>query len=274
VTERLSLIAGSGALVTEVLAAARDRDYEIQVLALHRQSGLPRGINSAPIRLADPMGAIQAIRSFGATMVAMAGGVQLSDRDREGFARFLGVPGAVALGDTGLSLLAARLTELTGARLVGVQDIAPEVVAPEGLLGGPEPSSALRDAMAFGLALARKSGDLDLGQGVIVSGQRAIATEDIAGTDALLKRVQTYRAYGLVADGGSPLVLAKAAKPTQPHFVDLPAIGPVTVARARKAGIGAIAVQAGATILIERQKLALAADSARITVFGLPVADA
>ena len=52
-----------------------------------------------------------------------------------------------------------------------------------------------------------------MGQAIVVSGRRVIAVEDIAGTDALLRRVRLYRRRGLVADGQSPLVFAKAAKP-------------------------------------------------------------
>lgn len=269
-TERLSLIAGSGALVEEVVAAARGRGYELQVLSPNRAL---RGIPSVPFKLSDPQSIVVAIREFGATIIAMAGGVSLSDIAREGLARFLGAPSVTTLGDGGLSELALRLTQMTGARLVGVHEIAPHLLAPEGLIGGPVPDEAFASDAAFALGLARRAGALDLGQAIITAGRRAIAAEDIAGTDALLKRVQTYRAFGLVGDGKSSLILAKAAKPTQPAFVDLPAIGPVTVTRAKRAGVRLIVVQRGATILIQRGKLAEAADAAKITVMGLPVQD-
>src|SRR5690606_32635664 len=113
----------------------------------------------------------------------------------------------------------------------------------------------------------------DLGQAVVVAGRRAVALEDIGGTDSLLRRVGRYRLLGLVTGGRSPLVLAKAAKPDQPHFIDLPAIGPVTAARAKRAGIRLIAVQAGATILIERGKLAAAADTAGLPILGLQASE-
>jgi UDP-2,3-diacylglucosamine hydrolase len=268
--ERLSLIAGSGGLVAEVLEAAQNRGFEIQVLSVGR--GLWRN-QAVPIKLGDPARLIEAIKSFGTTTVAMAGGLQLNDSTRERLAQFLGAANAGSLGDGGLSLLARKLTEMTGARVVGVHEIAPELLAPEGLIAGAEPDATLRETAAFALSLAKKAGVLDLGQAVVVSGRRAIASEDIAGTDALLKRVQTYRAFGLVAEGTSPLMLAKAAKPTQPYFVDLPAIGPTTVAKARKAGVRAIVVEAGATLLIERRKLAAAADAAGMPVLGLSVRD-
>jgi DUF1009 family protein len=273
VAERLSLIAGSGALVPEVIEAARLRGYELQVLAATRGAAGIRGVDTVPVKLTDPEAAVAAIRAFGPTLIAMAGGLQLSDVAREGFARFLGAPGAASMGDGGLSTLATKLTQMTGARLIGVQEIAPGLLAPEGLIAGPPPDAALRETAAFALNLAREAGSLDLGQGVVVAGRRAISVEDITGTDALLKRVQTYRAFALVADGASQLVFAKAAKPGQPYFIDLPAIGPVTIAKAKKAGIALIVVQAGATILIERQKLIAAADAARIPLLGLAAQD-
>src|SRR5690606_15218484 len=122
--------------------------------------------------------------------------------------------------------LAERITEKTGARLVGIQEIAPHLLAREGLIGGPRPDPHQLEIAASALSLARRAGALDLGQAIVVAGRRPIAAEDITGTDALLRRVQKYRGLGLAADGTSPLVLAKAAKPDQPHFVDLPAIGP------------------------------------------------
>jgi UDP-2,3-diacylglucosamine hydrolase len=272
--ERLALIAGSGALVPDVLAAASRQGFEIRLLTLGRRREL-RQFDPLPFSLADPQPAIEAIRSFGATSFAMAGGVSLSDIARERLGRFFsGGRGATAMGDTSLSQLAANLAKLTGARPLGVHQIAPELVAGTGLLAGPEPTPQQREAAAYGLALARRAGGLDLGQAVVVAGRRAIAAEDIGGTDNLLARVGRFRRRGLTADGDSPLVLAKAAKPEQPLYVDLPAIGPVTIARARRAGVGAIAVQAGATLLIARERLADAAGAAAISVLGLEPDDA
>lgn len=272
--ERLALIAGSGALVPEVIAAARNRGYELRLLTLGRRRDL-RDLDPVPFSLADPQSAVDAIRAFGATSFVMAGGVSISDVARERLARFFRGGGRTdAVGDASLSGLAADLARLTGARLMGVHEIAPELVAPEGQIAGPAPTKLQRDTAAYALSLARRAGALDLGQAVVVAGRRAIAAEDIAGTDELLKRVQGFRRLGLAADGASPLVLAKCAKPGQPMYVDLPAIGPVTVVRARRAGIGVIVVQAGATLLVERSRLMAAADGAGITILGLAAPDA
>jgi hypothetical protein len=274
--ERLALIAGSGALVPEVIAAARHRGYELKLLTLGRRRDL-RDLHPVPFSLAEPEAAVAAIREFGATCFVMAGGVSISDIARERLSRFFrgaGRGAAPSVGDSGLSGLASDLARMTGAKPMGVHEIAPELVAPEGHLAGPEPRRLHFETAMHALWLARKAGALDLGQAVVVAGHRAIAAEDIGGTDALLARVRRFRRLGLAADGDSPLVLAKCAKPDQPRFVDLPAIGPVTVAKARRAGIAVIAVEAGATILIQKTQLLAAADAAGITLIGLAAPDA
>jgi len=275
-TERLALIAGSGALVPEVIAAARLRGYELKLLTLGRRRDL-RDLHPVPFSLAEPEAAVAAIREFGATCFVMAGGVSISDIARERLSRFFrgaGRAAAPSVGDSGLSGLASDLARMTGARPMGVHEIAPELVAPEGHLAGPEPSALQVETAMHALWLARKAGALDLGQAVVVAGRRAIAAEDIGGTDALLARVRRFRRLGLAADGDSPLVLAKCAKPDQPRFVDLPAIGPVTVAKARRSGIAVIAVEAGASILIQKARLLAAANAAGITLLGLAAPDA
>jgi DUF1009 family protein len=270
--ERLSLIAGSGALVPEVIHAAQSRGYELQVLSLQGRRSL-HGMPAVPFDVTDPAASFGQVKAFGAGLLSMAGGLRLSDRARESLLRFAGAGDNLSVGDADLSSFAHRLTDVTGARLVGVHEIEPDLMAPEGQIAGPELNAALRATAEFALGLARRAGRIDLGQGIVVSGRRAIATEDVAGTDALLKRVQMYRRFGLAADSRSQLVFAKAAKPGQPVVVDLPAIGPRTIANARKAGIALIVVQAGATILIERQKLIAAANKAGIPVIGLAASD-
>lgn len=270
--ERLALIAGSGALVPEVIAAAKKKGFELKLLTIAHRGDLQ---SYEPIRfsLSSPQAAVDAIRSFGATRFAMAGGVSLSDVIREGLASFFsGAATRQSIGDTSISDLVRRLEDMTGARPIGVHEIAPELLAAAGTIGGPEPTELVRQTAAYALSLARKAGALDLGQAIVVAGKRAVAAEDVAGTDALLRRVRWLRWKRLVADGkASPLVLAKCPKPDQPLFIDLPAIGPRTVENARKSGISAVAVEAGGTLVIQRERLKETAERLGVTVIGLPV---
>ncbi len=267
-TERLALIVGAGGLVPPLVRAAAARG-PIKVLSLNSRRDLAE-YDPVPFSLSRPDEAVDVIRSFGATHFVMAGGVSLSDIAREQLAGFFsGASVATSIGDTSLSDLVARLESMTGAAPMGVHEIAPELLAPEGRLAGPELSPIQLDSARYALRLAREAGALDLGQAVVVAGRRTVAVEDIAGTDSLIRRVRWLRFRRLVADGNSPLVLAKCRKPQQPMFLDLPAIGPRTVENAARARIGTIAVEAGSTLVIERDKVAAAADRLGISVIGM-----
>jgi DUF1009 family protein len=102
--ERLALIAGSGALVPEVIEAARKRGYELRLLTLGRRRDL-RGFDPISFSLANPQSAVDAIRAFGATGFVMAGGVSISDIARERLRASSGGGRARAVGDAGLSRL-------------------------------------------------------------------------------------------------------------------------------------------------------------------------
>src|SRR5690242_8662740 len=101
--ERLALIAGSGALVPEVIAAAQKKGFELKVLTIGRRGDL-QGYEPVRFSLSNPQMAVDAIRTFGATRFAMAGGVNLSDIIREGLASFFsGAPARQSIGDTSIS---------------------------------------------------------------------------------------------------------------------------------------------------------------------------
>ena len=169
----------------------------------------------------------------------LAGGVHLSDADRAGLASAFGVAGRLArdvVGDIGIAGMILLYAKANRIKLIGAHEIAPELLAPEGHIAGPALDPALASSARAALTAARAIGAIDLGQAVVLSGDRPIVAEDAGGTDALLARAAALRAAGLAGNSGAPLILAKARKPKQPSFVDLPAIGAQTVAGAAEAG--------------------------------------
>ncbi|MEQ1769061.1 MAG: UDP-2,3-diacylglucosamine diphosphatase LpxI [Devosia sp.] len=264
---RLSLIAGSGALPVHVLAAARRNGDAVQVLALTDRGGLGEVTRVSAGKL-KPI--IRAIGTFGATHLVLAGGIDLADSDREAIASALG-PATAGRGDGALSRIGEMLANETGARLVGAQQIAPELLVGDGLLAGPAPLSDAVATARYALAQAREAGRLDLGQALVASSGRVVAVEDAAGTDALLARVGQMRRRGPLGAERATLVLAKASKPGQPLTVDLPAIGPRTIARAAAAGITMIALEAKRTLVLERGKVEREAARLGVSVLGLVV---
>lgn len=261
-SRRLTILAGAGALVPEVISGARAAGDDVQVLPLVDRTDL--GLAEI-FGVADLPRLIWKITAFRSTHVTMVGGLRASGADREAFKRFAGTRGAS--GDAALLRVAEKVLAMTGAKLVGAESIVPDILAGQGLLAGPEPTAELAALARSTLATARKAGALDLGQAVVAAPGRLLAVEDIAGTDALLDRIAGYRAEGL--ETGDGLVLAKALKPQQSRLTDRPAIGPDTVCKAAGGGIAVIAIEAGGAILIDRPGIAAAAAAAGISVLGI-----
>jgi len=267
---RLAIVAGAGALAPQVVEAALAAGDAVRAFALTPQLLSP-GAEQQPASIDHPAALFEAIRSFGASHLVLAGAVTLTDADRSRLIAALGGEGQPT-GDAALSQLAVRLQQLTGAVLVGPHQIAPDLLAPTGPIAGPDATAPQLNAARLALAAARQIGALDLGQAAVVAGARVLAAEDVAGTDELLARVARHRAAGLIGDASEvAVVLAKACKPQQPLFVDLPAIGPETVAGAKAAGISLIAVEAGRTLLLERRRLVAEANAAGIAIVGLTI---
>ncbi len=269
---RLSVLAGSGALVSHVVEAAMAAGDSVQVIGFAPQPDRPR-VTLVAGDLANPTGAIAAIVGFKTTHIVLAGGLTISDRDRESIAGFAGGTSGAAQGDAALSSVTAAIEKFSGAKVIGVHDVTADILAQPGRIAGPEATDLQIAAAQLGLAAAREIGRLDLGQAVVVAGRRVVAAEDVGGTDELLVRVNAHRAAGRIGDGTGPLVLAKAAKPQQPLYVDLPAIGPDTVAAAARAGITLIALEAGKSLVLDRAALVAAAEAHGVSVVGFSIND-
>lgn len=269
---RLALVVGSGDLVPRALAAAREAGWAVRVLALHKRDDLA---DEDPfiIKVSRPDQVLREIRKFNATHVCAVGAFHMSDRERETFADFAGEADKTAKGDGRLSQLGSSLLKILGIPFIGVHEIVAGITAPEGVFGAVLPDETMERTAAFAFEAVRRAGTLDLGQALVVAGGRIVAVEDIAGTDALLERCADFRRRGLIGGDRGRIVLAKSSKPGQPLHIDMPAIGPKTIEGAKAAGIDAIVVEAGRTLLIGRDELTKAADEAQIALIGLKASE-
>jgi DUF1009 family protein len=170
-------------------------------------------------------------------------------------------------GDDHLLSGVAIFFEQRGFRVVGAHQVAPEILMPEGALGRLQPSEGSHRDIVQGLALLRAIGQFDVGQATIVAGGHVLAVEAAEGTDEMLAHVADLRRKGRIRSTGG--VLVKAPKPGQDRRIDLPAIGPQTIAGAANAGLAGIAVVAGGGIMAEPDRVAQAADRAGIFIVGI-----
>lgn len=177
-------------------------------------------------------------------------------------------------GDDWLLSSIGKMMEEAGLRLVGLHDIAPDIVVPEGVLGRHQPSARDSSDIARALGLIAAMGPFDVGQAVVVADNHVLAVEAAEGTDNLLARLADLRRDGRVVTPERVGVLVKAPKPAQDRRFDLPAIGPATIRNAARAGLAGVAVAAGNTIIAEAAEAVAAADDVGIFLVGVPEARA
>ncbi len=173
-------------------------------------------------------------------------------------------------GDDHLLKGTGRLFEKRGFRLVGLRDIAPDLLMPEGCMTASRPDEDAKADIAKGRDVLNAISPFDVGQGVVVVGAHPIAVEDIEGTDALLARVARLREIGRLRARPGHGVLVKSPKRGQDLRFDLPALGPRTIEGVANAGLAGIAVVAGHTVVADPQAMIEAADRAGVFVIGLP----
>jgi hypothetical protein len=183
------------------------------------------------------------------------------------------VPRIAAAARRGDDALLRALTEILaeeGFHPVGVSEVAPALVAAEGRLGRVGPDAENKRDIATGIIVVRALGALDVGQAAVVCAGLVLAVEAAEGTDAMIVRVgalpENIRGKSEKRRG----VLVKALKLTQDGKTDLPVIGLYTIEGAAQAGLAGIAIEAGRSLIVERQSVTAAADAAGLFLYGFP----
>jgi UDP-2,3-diacylglucosamine hydrolase len=173
-------------------------------------------------------------------------------------------------GDDHLLSGIGRILEQDGFRMVGIRDVAPDMLMPEGSIARVAPDSDASADIAKGREVLGALGPFDIGQAVVVIDGHVVAVEDIEGTDGLLVRVARLREAGRIRAKSGRGVLVKAPKSSQDLRFDLPTVGVKTIEGVAGAGLAGIAVIAGHTIAAEAQAMIEAADRAGLFIQGLP----
>lgn len=273
---RVAVIAGSGRLPVDVVAALVSRGARPLVVALEGEAELADDpaydlTVVAPEALPRLM---PVLKREAVTHLVLAGGVSRRPRLRKFrmsldlvryFPRLLM---AYRRGDDGLLRTLIRYVEDNGIRIVGAHEIAPDLLTPEGTMTHARPMHGDRRDILAGLAAARAIGALDIGQAAIAVGGRAIALEGVEGTDGLLARTRGLRDHGRLA-GKRRGVLVKCAKPGQELRADLPAIGPATVEAAKAAGLVGIALEAGHSLVLDSEATVAQANAHGMFIVGV-----
>jgi DUF1009 family protein len=172
-------------------------------------------------------------------------------------------------GDDHLLSGIGRIFEQEGFRMVGIRDVAPDILMPEGAMARATPDPAATADIVRGREVLRALGPFDIGQAVVVIDGHVVAVEDIEGTDGLLARVARLREAGRIRASRGRGVLVKAPKSGQDMRFDLPTVGCKTIEGVAGAGLAGLAVVAGYTLAAESQAMIVAADRAGLFIQGL-----
>ena len=135
------------------------------------------------------------------------------------------------------------------------------ILVEEGTLTARAPSEKEWEDIRYGWDVAHDIGRLDIGQCVVIKDRVVVAVEAVEGTDGAIKR------GGDLAKEGA--VVVKRSKPQQDLRFDLPAVGPRTIEVMASVKASVLAIEAGRTVLLDREIMLEKARSARIAIVGI-----
>ena len=263
---KLGIIAGNGSFPLAVAAAARGRQLEIIAIA-HVNETNPALQSQCDeiiwIKVGELERIIETFKRRGIKQAAMAGGISRA-RLTDSFApdkRALAMLARIGRfsDDAVLRGVAAEL-EAEGIEVIDPIHMLDRALAEAGVMAGPAPTSAQLADLELAFAVTRSLGPYDIGQAVAVREGVVAAIEAVEGTDAAIRRAASLCGRGLV--------VVKAAKPGQDLRFDRPAIGPNTIQLLSEVGAALIGIEAGRTMILDRQLTIESAEKERITVFG------
>lgn len=261
---RLGLIAGNGVFPRLVARGARDAGVEVVAVAHVGETDpeLEAEVASLTwVRVGELGKIIRTLKQAGCERAVMAGGIKKA-RLFSGFRPDLRGAAFLArmrtLYDDKLLRGIADELEADGIHVISSTEYLPRLVPAPGVLSRRAPRSRERADIEYGLGVAKAIGAFEIGQTVVVKNGLVLAVEAVEGTDAAIRR------GGELARGGA--IVVKVSKPQQDLRFDVPAVGPETIRLMSEVGATVLAIEAGKTIVLEREKTLDAAASAGIAV--------
>jgi DUF1009 family protein len=263
----VGLIAGNGDLPLLLASQLRARGYRVAAIAhrgLSREDLETRSDSFHWVDLGELGKMIAILKQEGARKAVFIGGVPKTHffsqaRPDERALRVL-LRLKDKKDDAILRAIAVEL-EGEGIRVVSPAPYLKEALAEAGCWTIRKPSEREEKDLAFGWKMAKKIGRLDIGQCIVVKEQMVLAVEAVEGTD------ETIRRGGRLGKGD--VMVVKVCKPGQDRRLDLPVIGPTTLASLEEAGATALAVEAGKTIVVDKQEVIERANQKGLCLIGM-----
>lgn len=261
---RVGLIAGSGQFPLLFAYAARQASVRVLAVGFDGETDpvLSKYVDEFHmVKLGQFNKLIRVFHNAGVTQVAMAGAInktRLYTRVRPDWRAVKFFNKLRNKKDDSLLRAFAEELESEGIIIQSSTIFLPELLAPEGILTRRKPNRREQADIAFGWAIAKAIGSLDVGQCLVVKNQAVLAVEGIDGTDATI-----LRGGRLCVEGAT---VVKVSKPIQDLRFDVPAVGSDTIETMKRVRARVLVVEAGKTLMFDREKMIDAADAAGISV--------
>jgi len=269
--KKLGMIAGSGMMPVEIIKHCSNSGKEIFVVGIEPYAK-EEELKAAPhifAKIGEVGKILKAMAKNDVHDIVLAGGIKRPSLkelipDWEG-AKFIARLAIKKMSDDDMFRAVIDEIERHGFKMVGIEEVVPQMMFSEGIYGKIKPSADDMDDIQRGITVAKALGAVGVGQAVVVQEGMVLAVEAIEGTDMMLSRAAT------VKKAGKAPVMIKVLKPGQDTRVDLPTIGLQTIEQLKKYGITGIAVEAGRILLIEREAVIKMADEAGVFIIGMKV---
>ncbi|MCP4185702.1 MAG: UDP-2,3-diacylglucosamine diphosphatase LpxI [Hyphomicrobiales bacterium] len=271
----IAIISGYGSLPAEIAAGAMACGRQPFMVGIEGEADCSiEEFDHRYMNLGQFGSLLKLLKKKGISQIVMAGGVHARPevfKMKLDWGAISSIPRAMALllgGDDTLLSGLIKLFEDHKIQVVGAHQVVPKLLSTSGKIAGRKPGR--KDLVNIELAAAAciALGELDIGQAAIAEGGRVIAIEGVEGTDGLLQRVVDLRQSGRLPAVGKNGVLVKLMKTSQDHRVDMPAIGPNTILEAKRAGLFGIAIDAGKSLILQRDETLELAVKNKIYIFG------
>ncbi|MGH9405489.1 MAG: LpxI family protein [Terriglobia bacterium] len=268
---RYAIIAGNGRFPFLVLEAARERGIDPLVVAIREETSPELATRSESVRwfsLGEVASVLELLAAEKIQRVILAGQVKHAQL-------YSSIPadGVTSAALNGLgrkntdALIGAfvQMVEGLGIKVVDSTLFLEPLLAEPGALTPRAPSQAEQADLDYGREIARRVAALDIGQTVVVADKACVAVEAMEGTDATIERAARL-------GNGKRLVVVKVSKPNQDMRFDVPVVGVKTIEVMARANARVLAIDAGKTLLFERDLALETAARAGIAIVGMEAA--
>jgi len=265
----LGLIAGMGTLPHAIASEARQKGYRVFAIGLEHLANrsLEQEVDDFESVSVGKLGKIiSTLKKAGVEEAVLAGKVPKSILYKKKIIPDLrAVKVLMSLRDQkDDTILLALTNELKseGITLRNTTDFTGSLMASEGAMTKKKPSKDQLHDIEFGFPIAKQIGGLDIGQTIVVKNRAVMAVEAIEGTDEAILRG--------CALAGRDAVVIKVAKIGQDLRFDVPGVGLDTIRTMSDVGASLLAVEAGVTIIMEKERVIEEANRRGIAVYGVP----